>query len=239
MQRGWPPSKASALCHPRKLTTVTGRGVFDRSIAGLRKLNAAGYGMPGTGLTLELVYNPSGGFLAPDQTELEDKYKEELHDQFGISFDSLFTINNMPIKRFADFLARRGELAEYMELLVRNYNPATLNGAWGPRRGPREPLRWATHRPIPSPAGLMCRNTVNVSWDGKLYDCDFNQQLLMGAGTHAPADGAPDGAHYSDAGLDIFGIEALADLRRTDIVLAGHCFGCTAGKGSSCQGATA
>lgn len=105
-----------------------GKGVFDRSIAGLRKLNAAGYGSSDSGLNLDLVYNPTGGFLSPDQSQLEVKYKEELDEQFGICFNNLFTINNMPIKRFADFLHRRGELEEYMELLVRNFNPSTING---------------------------------------------------------------------------------------------------------------
>lgn len=204
---------ASLPCYsPKNVNQQRGKGVFDRSIAALRKLNDAGFGVPGSGLHLDLVYNPNGAFLAPDQAELEAKYRSELNETFGIVFDNLFTITNMPIKRFADFLHRRGELEEYMELLVRNFNPAAVGA-------------------------VMCRNTISIGWDGKIYDCDFNQQLGMGAGTFVPAAGPTVGAIYDAAGLDVFGIESLSDLRKTEIVIDAHCFGCTAGKGSSCGGA--
>ena len=120
-----------------------GSGVFDRSIAGLLALNEAGYGLPGSDLKLDLVYNPLGAFLPPDQTKLEIKYKEELLENFGILFNSLFTMTNVPIKRFADFLHRRNELKDYMDLLVRNFNPDTTKG-------------------------LMCLDLISVSHDGKV-----------------------------------------------------------------------
>lgn len=131
-----------------------GRGVFDRSIQGLIQLNERGYGIPGSGLVLDLVYNPIGPFLPPEQGALEEKYKEELMETFGIQFNSLFTLTNMPIKRFADFLYKRGELADYMELLVRNFNPNAC-------------------------ATAMCTSYVSVDYNGEVYDCDFNQQLKM------------------------------------------------------------
>eukprot|EP00953_Heterococcus_sp_UTEX-ZZ885_P029886 15826-Heterococcus_DN1.PRE.2 len=150
---------ASLPCYSSKNVNMQrGSGVFDRSIAGLKKLNALGYGIEGSGLSLDLVYNPLGAFLPPPQQDLELKYKEELMSTFGIQFNSLFTITNMPIKRFADFLYRRGELKEYMDLLVRNFNPAAVKG-------------------------LMCKDTVSVGWDGRIYDCDFNQQMGLGMGT--------------------------------------------------------
>eukprot|EP00040_Diaphanoeca_grandis_P000266 m.14922 g.14922 ORF g.14922 m.14922 type:complete len:469 (+) comp10352_c0_seq1:173-1579(+) len=205
---------ASLPCYSAKnVNQQRGKGVFDRSIAALRLLNAAGYADGESGLHLDLVYNPSGAFLAPDQEALQDQYREELGSMFGVSFDTLFTITNMPIKRFADFLYRRGELEEYMELLVRNFNPAAVGG-------------------------VMCRNTVSVGWDGNIYDCDFNQQLGMGAGTYVPEAGPTPEAVYNSNGLDVFGISNLNDLMKTEIVVDAHCFGCTAGKGSSCQGAT-
>eukprot|EP00457_Paulinella_chromatophora_P010357 gb/GEZN01010457.1/.p1 GENE.gb/GEZN01010457.1/~~gb/GEZN01010457.1/.p1 ORF type:complete len:278 (-),score=27.14 gb/GEZN01010457.1/:86-919(-) len=191
---------ASLPCYsPKNVNTQRGSGVFDRSIAGLLQLNALGYGAGDTGLVLDLVYNPLGAFLPPPQEALRDKYKEELLEAFGIRFNDLFTITNMPIKRFADFLYRRGELKDYMELLVRNFNPS------------------ATHN-------LMCRDTISVGWDGLLYDCDFNQQLALGMS--------------SPPKRSIFDIHSLNELRETEIVLDNHCFGCTAGAGSSCQGAT-
>lgn len=206
---------ASLPCYSAKNVNMQrGRGVFDKSIAGLRDLNAAGYGEPGSGLGLDLVYNPVGPHLAPEQGALEAKYKEELEANFGVVFNSLFTITNMPIKRFADFLHRRGELTEYMDLLVRNFNPGAVKG-------------------------LMCRNTVSVSYDGAVYDCDFNQQLLLGAATYAPDDGPVPGALHYPEGLSVMDLQHLDDLTQTPIVVDSHCFGCTAGMGSSCQGATA
>jgi len=188
-----------------------GRGVFQRSIAALLKLNEAGYGTSDhPELTLDLVYNPSGPFLPPAQAALEVDYKRELMEEFGIQFNNLLTITNMPIKRFADFLAKENRVKEYMELLVNNYNAQTVGG-------------------------LMCLNTVSVGWDGTLYDCDFNQQLGMGiVGESSKATN--EGKKQK---LDVFDIESLADLERYSVRTDNHCFGCTAGSGSSCQGATA
>lgn len=179
-----------------------GHGVFERSIAALLALNEAGYGLPGSDLTLDLVYNPAGAFLPPEQGKLQVQYQKQLSENFGILFHSLFTITNMPIKRFADFLHRRGELKEYMDLLVRNFNPDS------------------TYR-------LMCLDTVSVDWSGKVYDCDFNQQLGYAVGDNKIHEG----------GITVFDVEDLnlPYAIRTD----NHCFGCTAGMGSSCQGTTA
>ncbi|KAK9866068.1 hypothetical protein WJX84_008165 [Apatococcus fuscideae] len=147
---------ASLPCYtPDNVDQQRGRGVFERSIEGLKMLNAAGYGKEGSGLQLDLVYNPNGIFLAPPQAKLQEAYKQELQDLFGISFNRLFCLNNMPIKRYADYLLRQGQLGEYLQLLVQNFNAAAAEG-------------------------VMCRDTVNVSWDGRVYDCDFNQQLEMG-----------------------------------------------------------
>lgn len=190
-----------------------GRGVFQRSIAALHKLNEAGYGdsSSSSDLELDLVYNPSGAFLPPSQESLEGDYKRELLDNFGIEFNNLITITNMPIKRFADHLAKQGQMKEYMELLVNNYNPQTVGG-------------------------LMCLNTVSVGWDGSLFDCDFNQQLGMGiVGEKAEADGDSNNKKR----LSVFDIESLTDLEKYSVLTDNHCFGCTAGSGSSCQGATA
>mmetsp|Transcript_12724 Transcript_12724/g.24334 ORF Transcript_12724/g.24334 Transcript_12724/m.24334 type:complete len:459 (-) Transcript_12724:1180-2556(-) len=201
---------ASLPCYSAKNVNLQrGKGVFDRSIQGLRTLNSLGYGQEGSGLFLDLVYNPLGGFLPPPQDQLEAKYKEELKEAFGITFNGLFTITNMPIKRFADFLHRRGELQEYMELLVRNFNPGTVHG-------------------------LMCNNTISVGWDGKVFDCDFNQQLGLGAGTYVPEE-AKEGLYAKDGnkGLTIYDFEQAEDLVQTEIVVDSHCFGCTAGMGSS------
>ncbi|XP_052798330.1 uncharacterized protein LOC128230259 isoform X2 [Mya arenaria] len=146
---------ASLPCYSAKnVNTQRGKGVFDRSIQALLVLNELGYGKSGTGLKLDLVYNPLGGFLPPPQMALEEKYREELWSVFGIEFSNLFTITNMPIKRFADFLHRRGDLESYMQLLVRNFNLAAVDN-------------------------VMCRSLLSVAWDGRLYDCDFNQQLSI------------------------------------------------------------
>jgi radical SAM/Cys-rich protein len=169
-----------------------GSGVFERSIAALLALNEAGYAVPGSGLHLDLVYNPLGAFLPPEQTKLEAQYKSQLADNFGILFDALFTMTNMPIKRFADFLHRRGELQDYMELLVRNFNAGTIES-------------------------VMCVDTVSVRWDGKVFDCDFNQQLGYGMGKD----------------LTVFDVESLEELQKHEIRTDNHCFGCTAGMGSS------
>jgi radical SAM/Cys-rich protein len=178
-----------------------GVGVFDRSIEALRLLNDIGYGLPGSGLGLSLVYNPVGAFLPPPQADLQAKYREELRRLFGIEFHRLLTITNMPIARFAEQLARQGEYARYMGLLVNHFNPATVDG-------------------------LMCRTMVSIGWNGALYDCDFNQMLdLPLAGGRGP--------------LTIDGVTSFDELADDPIATGPHCFGCTAGAGSSCGGALA
>lgn len=178
-----------------------GRGVFDKSIRALEALNAIGYGMPDSPLKLNLVYNPLGAFLPPPQDQLEADYKQQLREHFGIEFHRLFTITNMPIKRFADFLYRGGKYADYMGLLVNHFNPATVSS-------------------------LMCRSLVSVGWDGALYDCDFNQMLEIGIG-----------AGPRNKPLTVWDIEDLSELEGERIATGSHCFGCTAGAGSSCGGA--
>ena len=174
-----------------------GVGVFDRSIAALRRLNALGYGRPGSSRRLDLVYNPVGAFLPPEQAALEAQYRHELGHHFGVEFHRLLTITNMPIKRFADQLERTGDAIAYMSLLVNHFNASTVDG-------------------------LMCRSLVSVGWDGALYDCDFNQMLEM------PLAAGP---------RTIFDVESVAPLAGGTIATAAHCFGCTAGAGSSCGGA--
>ena len=175
-----------------------GDGVFDLSIAALQQLNALGYGQPGSGLVLNLVYNPQGASLPPNQQTLQADYKRELLAHFGIVFNDLFALTNMPIQRFGSTLVSKGSFDAYMELLKNSYQPHNL-------------------------AGVMCRSTVSVDWQGWLSDCDFNQQL-----------GLPLGAS---------GVQRhLRDLLKTSldeqaIRVAGHCYGCTAGQGSSCGGA--
>lgn len=193
---------ASLPCYSSKnVNFQRGSGVFEKSIQGLVELNKRGYGTD-PALGLDLVYNPLGPFLPPNQEALKAKYKEELMDLFGIEFNDLFCITNMPIKRFADFLFRRGELQEYMSLLVRNFNPSSVSG-------------------------LMCLNHVNVAWNGRVYDCDFNQQLDLPLGNIA------EGSE-----LSVFDFESTNDLLHHPIAQDSHCFGCTSGEGSSCQGAT-
>lgn len=183
---------ASLPCYSAKnVDTQRGSGVFERSISALLALNEVGYGQPHSGLVLDLVYNPLGAFLPPPQGSLESKYKEVLAADFGIVFNSLFTMTNMPVKRFADFLHRRDELKSYMDLLVRNFNTGTLSS-------------------------LMCLNTVSVDYNGKIFDCDFNQQL-----------------GNSIAGKTVFDISSLDELKKHAITNDNHCFGCTAGMGSS------
>uniref|UniRef100_A0A7S2ECP4 DUF3641 domain-containing protein n=2 Tax=Ditylum brightwellii TaxID=49249 RepID=A0A7S2ECP4_9STRA len=195
-----------------------GNGVFERSISALLALNEAGYGITNTEqntdtneLQLDLVYNPLGAFLPPPQSSLESKYKEELYDNFGISFDSLFTMTNMPIKRFADFLYRRDELKDYMDLLVRNFNVDTTKS-------------------------LMCLNTISVGYDGKIFDCDFNQQLGYGTGTVSTSDDEDDeisSTTTTATGKTVFDITSVSELTKIPIRHDNHCFGCTAGMGSS------
>ena len=189
---------ASLPCYTKEnVDQQRGRDVFDRSIEALRWLNRLGYAASGTGLELDLVYNPLGASLPPDQSELEERYRKELGELFGIEFDTLITITNMPIKRFAHALARNGEAEAYMSLLVNHFNPETL------------------------PA-LMCRHMLSVGYDGRLYDCDFNQMLEipLGAGPKT-----------------VWDVEDLSRLEARAVTTAAHCFGCTAGSGSSCGGA--
>jgi len=178
-----------------------GRGAFDKSIEALKRLNALGYGRPTSSLKLDLAYNPVGAFLPPPQARLEAKYKEELGRLFGIQFHQLLTITNMPIKRFAQFLDRSGQREAYMGLLVNHFNPRT----------------------VPE---LMCRSLVSVGWDGRLYDCDFNQMLEIELGA------------AGETGVrTIWDIDSLEQLAGRPVATASHCFGCTAGSGSSCSGA--
>ncbi len=174
-----------------------GKGVFDRSITALQTLNGFGYGADGTGLMLDLVYNPLGPVLPPPQAELEQDFKEELGQRYGIQFNRLYTITNMPISRFSDELHEAGQLEHYYTLLLNNFNPLAIDG-------------------------LMCRSLLSVGWDGRLYDCDFNQMLEL------PAQ--PD----SQAWIGRFN---LAEWEHRSIVVGPHCLGCTAGSGSSCGGA--
>jgi radical SAM/Cys-rich protein len=203
---------ASLPCYTKdNVDKQRGRGIFERSIAALLALNEAGYGQPGTGLNLDLVYNPGGAFLPGDQSQLEADYKRELRENFGVSFNSLFTITNMPIKRFADYLHRRGELREYMDLLVANFNAGTTEH-------------------------LMCRDTVSVAHDGRVYDCDFNQQLGYELMVRRDGEGGGGGGQ---GGLTVHDLRDLDELRSVPIRTDRHCFGCTAGAGSSCQGTLA
>ena len=186
-----------SLPHYRQYSTdrQRGEGVFEGSIEALRRLNAAGYGRDPR-LRLVLVTNPVGAFLPPAQAPLEAEWKRELKQRWGIDFDALYTITNMPISRYLEWLIQSGNLASYLQRLVTAFNPAAARG-------------------------VMCRNTLSVRWDGALHDCDFNQMLDLATGFGAPAS-----IHDFD----------LAKLASRRIVTGRHCFGCTAGDGSSCGG---
>ncbi|MEO7444671.1 MAG: arsenosugar biosynthesis radical SAM (seleno)protein ArsS [Ferruginibacter sp.] len=175
-----------------------GNGVFEDSILALQMLNKVGYGMEGSGLILNLVYNPAGAFLPPDQNALEKEYKDALQRRHDISFNNLFAITNLPISRFMDYLLQTGNYEKYMEKLLHAYNPGAAEN-------------------------VMCRNTVSIGWDGYLYDCDFNQMLELKV--------TSDAKHISLFNLD--------ELNNREIVVNQHCFGCTAGAGSSCGGSVA
>jgi radical SAM/Cys-rich protein len=173
-----------------------GKGVFAKSVEALQLLNKLGYGHPGSGLDLNLVCNPVGAFLPPKQEAIEAQFRKELRVRYGVEFNHLYTITNMPISRFLEFLLESGNYERYMERLANAFNPAAA-------------------------ASVMCRYTISVSWDGTLYDCDFNQMLDL------PVDhGAP--AHIRD-------FDAV-QLNRRQITTRNHCYGCTAGAGSSCGG---
>lgn len=176
-----------------------GDGVFDDSIRAMQMLNAIGYGQEETGLQLNLVYNPAGAFLPPSQQALEKEYKAELLKNFGIRFNNLYTITNMPISRYLDYLLVSGNYDKYMEKLISAFNPEAVKN-------------------------VMCRNTISVSWDGYLYDCDFNQMLDLKVSSNTSR-------HLADFDLSI--------LNNRNIVQKQHCYGCTAGAGSSCGGSVA
>jgi radical SAM/Cys-rich protein len=178
----------------RRTDNQRGDGVFDDSIEALKMLNAVGYGIDPE-LELNLVYNPTGAFLPGDQATLEADFKRQLKRKFNIDFNGLFVITNLPISRFLEYLIQTGNYEEYMEALVNAYNPATVDG-------------------------LMCRNTLSISWDGYIYDCDFNQMLDLKVDSKSK--------HIDDFDLDA--------LRDRNIVIDQHCYGCTAGAGSSCGG---
>lgn len=176
-----------------------GNGVFAKSLEAMQMLNAVGYGQPESGLELNLVYNPVGAFLPASQESLEQQYKRELANRFGITFNRLFTITNMPINRFKKDLIRLGQYDDYLTKLINSFNPAAAGG-------------------------VMCRSLISVGYDGRLYDCDFNQMLDLSL---SPTNGAT-----------IFDFD-LEKLTRRQIIFDQHCYGCTAGSGSSCGGATA
>jgi radical SAM/Cys-rich protein len=175
-----------------------GDGVFDASIKALKMLNAFGYGIPESNLELDLVYNPSGAFLPGDQNALENDFKKALKEDFEIEFNQLFAITNLPISRFLDYLIASENYEDYMHSLVDAFNPSAVKN-------------------------VMCTNTISVSWEGYLFDCDFNQMLDLKVNTTSK--------HISS-----FDPEKLIDR---DIQLSQHCYGCTAGAGSSCQGSIA
>lgn len=189
---------ASMPCYsPDNVNAQRGEGVFDNSIRGLHLLNRLGYGK-NPRLELHLVYNPNGAKLPPDQDELKADYKRELKAHFGIEFNDLYALANLPVARFASWLRRNGKLEDYMQLLIENFNPASVDG-------------------------LMCRDTLSVDWQGRVFDCDFNQQLNLHPG------------HGEEPKL-LWDID-LDHWLRIPIRTGLHCYGCTAGQGSSCGGA--
>jgi radical SAM/Cys-rich protein len=189
---------ASLPCYLEENTDYQrGAGVFTKSLEALRRLNALGYGQPDSELALTLVYNPIGPALPPSQEKLEIAYRRELRDRYGIVFSRLITITNMPISRLLDDLVRSGKYEEYLQKLIDAFNPATVNG-------------------------VMCRTTLSIDWQGRLFDCDFNQMLELCLSPDLPQD------------IREFDLTQLGQRR---IVTGRHCFGCTAGCGSSCTGA--
>jgi radical SAM/Cys-rich protein len=215
---------ASMPCYSAEnVNAQRGEGVFEGSIAALQLLNSLGYGIDPE-LPLHLVYNPVGAFLPPSQDELENDYKRELKKHFGIVFNKLYALTNLPIGRFASYLRHSGKLDDYMRLLIEAFNPATIDG-------------------------LMCRNTISVGWRGEVYDCDFNQQLgMQWVGRDGPP-GRPNGPsrtsiaarraypdHDQSDPLFLWDIDPDS-VEEREIMTGEHCFGCTAGAGSSCGGA--
>lgn len=209
----------SLPCYSAKnVEAQRGKGVFDKSIRALQALNAHGYGRTET-LPLDLVYNPIGAVLPPPQAALENAYKTRLKEDFDIDFNRLLTITNLPINRFKHFLQRSGQLHDYQQLLAENFNPDTV-------------------------APLMCRHLLSVDWQGYIYDCDFNQMLGLPLGAtrngNDHSNGKTNGGGNSDDNtggrLQLWQI-TRAQLENAPIALGEHCFGCTAGAGSSCGGA--
>ncbi len=189
---------ASLPCYSQEnVDEQRGDGVFESSIKALKELNDRGYAKPDSGLTLNLVYNPNGAFLPPNQTKLEADYRKLLGENFGIEFNSLYALANMPIQRYGSWLLSKGHFATYMATLRDAHQDANLSA-------------------------VMCRSSISVDYNGYLYDCDFNQMLKM------PLAGRRQGTHLRDLMKD--------DVPR-QIAVAGHCYGCTAGQGSSCGGA--
>lgn len=183
---------------PRMTDRQRGGGVFARLIEVMHRLNATGYGQSKGDLLLDLVHNPAGAYLPGSQVGLESHYRQVLKEQYGVTFNRLFCITNMPIGRYLDYLLKTDNYEEYMTTLINAYNPSNLEG-------------------------VMCKSTVSVGWDGRLYDCDFNQTLGMVIDHGAPSH------------ISTFAMDRLATRR---IVVGDHCYGCTAGSGSSCQGQT-
>ncbi|MBI2257994.1 MAG: arsenosugar biosynthesis radical SAM protein ArsS [Flavobacteriia bacterium] len=183
---------------PSKTDAQRGKGVFDKSISALKKLNEIGYGKENSALKLHLVYNPTGAFLPGNQKALESEFKIKLKNLYGIDFSSLFTITNVPINRFLQYLKDSGNYGHYMEKLLQSFNPKAAENT-------------------------MCRNTLSVSWDGFLYDCDFNQMLDLKVNSSAQ--------HIKNIEKEI--------LLKREIITGLHCYACTAGAGSSCGGETA
>ena len=173
-----------------------GNGVFEDSIKALKMLNEVGYGKEGSGLVLNLVYNPAGAFLPSSQSSLEREYKQALKSKFNIDFNNLYVITNMPISRYLDYLLNSGNYEKYMQKLTDAYNPSAAQN-------------------------VMCRNTISIGWDGYLYDCDFNQMLELKVSS--------SNKHINNIDVD--------ELNNRDIIIGQHCYGCTAGSGSSCGGA--
>lgn len=193
---------ASMPCYsPENVDEQRGDGVFEKSISAFQKLNEIGYGKEGSGLILNFVYNPNGAFLPGDQAELEADYKREMKKHFNIEFNQLFALANLPVSRFASYLKKNKKLDEYYDLLLQNFNPNTVEG-------------------------LMCRDTINVSWKGEVFDCDFNQMKKMN--------------HHTETGDDLFVWDIdLKEFANRPIKTDDHCLGCTAGAGSSCGGSLA
>ncbi len=189
---------ASLPCYSKEnVEKQRGGGVFGKSIKALQILNDLGYARKGSGLTLDLVFNPLGASLPPNQSSLEHDYKIRLREDFRIEFNQLLTITNMPIKRFLHDLQKQNRYEEYMNLLVQSFNPGAVSQ-------------------------LMCRDTISIGWDGKLYDCDFNQMLDIPMNWKLRT---------------IHDIDSFDELASGDIAFGDHCYGCTAGSGSSCTGA--